>query len=244
MKNTGSRMAGSLRKNDLMKKLCLYAVPAILICCACLIIGLYSKASYADFNEESNPMERFTVGLLTEEMCERQIDLMRSTLDDSKYIVAAIIADDFRFLPSCTTQSIEIVKVFKGDSLSVGETIDIVFSQEIFWNEESATADTAYINMGFANKLAVGETYLLFLDSEIETFNGSRMFIKLDKYLLMPVFSYDHEKIGWAQSENEDPEVYECRYMAVSELDYFLSSEKSADELKALRKEIIEKYQL
>ena len=244
MKNTGSRMAGSLRKNDLMKKLCLYAVPAILLCCACLIIGLYSKASYADFNEESNPMERFTVGLLTEEMCERQIDLMRSTLDDSKYIVAARIADDFRFLPSCTTQSIEIVKVFKGDSLSVGETIDIVFSQEIFWNEESATADTAYINMGFANKLAVGETYLLFLDSEIETFNGSRMFIKLDKYLLMPVFSYDHEKIGWAQSENEDPEVYECRYMAVSELDYFLSSEKSADELKALRKEIIEKYQL
>ena len=244
MKNTGSRMAGSLRKNDLMKKLCLYAVPAILICCACLIIGLYSKASYADFNEESNPMERFTVGLLTEEMCERQIDLMRSTLDDSKYIVAARIADDFRFLPSCTTQSIEIVKVFKGDSLSVGETIDIVFSQEIFWNEESATADTAYINMGFANRLAVGETYLLFLDSEIETFNGSRMFIKLDKYLLMPVFSYDHEKIGWAQSENEDPEVYECRYMAVSELDYFLSSEKSADELKALRKEIIEKYQL
>lgn len=237
-------MAGSLRKNDLMKKLCLYAVPAILICCACLIIGLYSKASYADFNEESNPMERFTVGLLTEEMCERQIDLMRSTLDDSKYIVAARIADDFRFLPSCTTQSIEIVKVFKGDSLSVGETIDIVFSQEIFWNEESAAADTAYINMGFANKLAVGETYLLFLDSEIETFNGSRMFIKLDKYLLMPVFSYDHEKIGWAQSENEDPEVYECRYMAVSELDYFLSSEKSADELKALRKEIIEKYQL
>ena len=237
-------MASSLRKNDLMKKLCLYAVPAILICCACLIIGLYSKASYADFNEESNPMERFTVGLLTEEMCERQIDLMRSTLDDSKYIVAARIADDFRFLPSCTTQSIEIVKVFKGDSLSVGETIDIVFSQEIFWNEESATADTAYINMGFANKLAVGETYLLFLDSEIETFNGSRMFIKLDKYLLMPVFSYDHEKIGWAQSENEDPEVYECRYMAVSELDYFLSSEKSADELKALRKEIIEKYQL
>ena len=169
---------------------------------------------------------------------------MRSTLDDSKYIVAARIAGDFRFLPSCTTQSIEIVKVFKGDSLSVGETIDIVFSQEIFWNEESATADTAYINMGFANKLAVGETYLLFLDSEIETFNGSRMFIKLDKYLLMPVFSYDHEKIGWAQSENEDPEVYECRYMAVSELDYFLSSEKSADELKALRKEIIEKYQL
>ena len=244
MKNTGSRMASSLRKNDLMKKLCLYAVPAILLCCACLIIGLYSKASYADFNEESNPMERFTVGLLTEEMCERQIDLMRSTLDDSKYIVAARIADDFRFLPSCTTQSIEIVKVFKGDSLSVGETIDIVFSQEIFWNEESATADTAYINMGFANKLAVGETYLLFLDSEIETFNGSRMFIKLDKYLLMPVFSYDHEKIGWAQSENEDPEVYECRYMAVSELDYFLSSEKSADELKALRKEIIEKYQL
>ena len=237
-------MAGSLRKNDLMKKLCLYAVPAILICCACLIIGLYSKASYADFNEESNPMERFTVGLLTEEMCERQIDLMRSTLDDSKYIVAARIADDFRFLPSCTTQSIEIVKVFKGDSLSVGETIDIVFSQEIFWNEESAAADTAYINMGFTNKLAVGETYLLFLDSEIETFNGSRMFIKLDKYLLMPVFSYDHEKIGWAQSENEDPEVYECRYMAVSELDYFLSSEKSADELKALRKEIIEKYQL
>ena len=237
-------MASLLRKNDLMKKLCLYAVPAILICCACLIIGLYSKASYADFNEESNPMERFTVGLLTEEMCERQIDLMRSTLDDSKYIVAARIADDFRFLPSCTTQSIEIVKVFKGDSLSVGETIDIVFSQEIFWNEESATADTAYINMGFANKLAVGETYLLFLDSEIETFNGSRMFIKLDKYLLMPVFSYDHDKIGWAQSENEDPEVYECRYMAVSELDYFLSSEKSADELKALRKEIIEKYQL
>ena len=237
-------MAGSLRKNDLMKKLCLYAVPAILICCACLIIGLYSKASYADFNEESNPMERFTVGLLTEEMCERQIDLMRSTLDDSKYIVAARIADDFRFLPSCTTQSIEIVKVFKGDSLSVGETIDIVFSQEIFWNEESAAADTAYINMGFTNKLAVGETYLLFLDSEIETFNGSRMFIKLDEYLLMPVFSYDHEKIGWAQSENEDPEVYECRYMAVSELDYFLSSEKSADELKALRKEIIEKYQL
>ena len=237
-------MAGSLRKNDLMKKLCLYAVPAILLCCACLIIGLYSKASYADFNEESNPMERFTVGLLPEEMCERQIDLMRSTLDDSKYIVAARIAGDFRFLPSCTTQSIEIVKVFKGDSLSVGETIDIVFSQEIFWNEESATADTAYINMGFANKLAVGETYLLFLDSEIETLDGSRMFIKLDKYLLMPVFSYDHEKIGWAKSENEDPEIYECRYSTVSELDYFLSSEKSADELKALRKEIIEKYQL
>ena len=207
-------MAGSLRKNDLMKKLCLYAVPAILLCCACLIIGLYSKASYADFNEESNPMERFTVGLLPEEMCERQIDLMRSTLDDSKYIVAARIAGDFRFLP------------------------------EIFWNEESATADTAYINMGFANKLAVGETYLLFLDSEIETFNGSRMFIKLDEYLLMPVFSYDHEKIGWAKSENEDLEIYECRYSTVSELDYFLSSEKSADELKALRKEIIEKYQL
>ena len=227
-----------------MKKLSLYAVPAILLCCACLIIGLYSKTSYADFNEESNPMERFTVGLLSEEMCDGQIDLMRNTLDDSKYIVAAKITGGFRFLPSCTTQSVEIVKVFKGDSLSAGNTIDIVFSQEIFWDETSAASDTAYINMGFANQLKTGETYLLFLDREIETFDNTRLFIRADEYLLMPAFSYDHEKIGWARNESEDTDTYESRYIAVSELDYFLSSEKSAEDLKAFRKEILNKYAL
>ena len=54
--------------------------------------------------------------------------------------------------------------------------------------------------MGFANQLKTGETYLLFLDSEIETFDNTRLFIKSDDYLLMPAFSYDHEKIGWAKS--------------------------------------------
>lgn len=80
------------------------------------------------------------------------------------------------------------------------------------------------------------------MDSEIETFDNTRLFIKSDDYLLMPAFSYDHERIGWVQSE--DPEVYECRYMAVSEMDYFLSSEKSSEALKSFRKEILEKYKL
>ena len=222
-----------------MKKIYIYNTSFALIIFGCLVFGLCCKSTYADFNKESNPLDRFNVGLLSEEMCENQVMLMRETLAESNYIIAAKVLANLKFLPGCTTQRIEIVKVFKGEELSSGEIIDIVF-----WDETTYESGKAWINMGFANRLKMGETYLLFLDREVETYNSNRLFIRSDDYLLMPVFSYGDINIGWMSSENSDPDILECKYTSVKQYDYFLSSKRSADMMKSLRREMVELYMI
>lgn len=225
-----------------MKKLYIYLFSIISAFTVCLFIGLYFKASYADFNEESNPLEKFTVGLMPEEMCKTQADNMKNTLADSNYIIAVKVVQGLNFLPSCTTQKVEVMKVFKGDNIQSGEMIDIVFSEEIFWDERTYSSGTAYINMGFTNELSAGETYLLFLDREIETYDSERLFIRSDDFLMMPAFPYDHDRIGWAENESEEPDIYECSYKSVSEYDYFLSSEQSVEMVRDLRNTLVNDY--
>ena len=238
------RKAILLGKVNLMKKIYIYIISFCLAIFGCLIFGLCCKSTYADFNKESDPLDRFNVGLLSEEMCENQVMLMRETLAESNYIIAAKVLTDLKFLPGCTTQQIEIVKVFKGEELSSGEIIDIVISQEIFWDETTYESGIAWINMGFANRLKIGDTYLLFLDRKVETYNSNRLFIRSDDYQLMPVFSYGDVNIGWMRSENSDPDILECKYISAKQYDFFLSSKRSADMMKSLRKELVELYMI
>ncbi len=225
-----------------MRKLNVYIISTVIIFLLCLLFGLYCKSTYEDFNSKSDPLNEFTVGLISEEMCQDQVIMMKNSLANSNYIVAVEVVSDLKFLHSCTTQKVKIINVFKGDEISTGEIIDLVISNEIFWDETSFETEGACINMGFINKLNVGETYLLFLDHEIETYNSNRLFIKAEKYILSPFFSYDNDRIGWGQSESSIPEILECSYASVSQYDYFLSSQKSSDLIKALRLELINRY--
>lgn len=222
----------------------IYIISALFTFVGCVLFGLYSKTTYEDFNKISTPMNLFTVGLLSEETCERQVIKMRNTLSDSNYILAAKVVGPFVFMPSCTTQRIEIIKVFMGEGLSKGDTLDVVCSQEIFWDENSFASNEAWINMGYTNQYTIGKTYLFFLDREIETYNSNRLFIRSDEYMLTPTFPYNNPNIGWTCSENSDPDILDCRYSTVEKYDYFLSSERCALLVKELREEMIGRYAL
>ena len=143
------------------------------------LYGIYCQNTYDDFNKMDNPLDIFNVGILSEDMCERQVEHMRALLPESNIIIAAEVQEGFYFMPGCTTQKVKVKKIFKGDCLSEGEEINVVFSQGIFFldDERPYTEQIPRINMGFASEMDVGETYLIFLQNEIETDNHLRLFI-------------------------------------------------------------------
>lgn len=219
-----------------MKRILTNLIVTMLLFVIVMIYGLHEKKSHRDLNAEISPIENFYVALLPDGLLTNQLRIMDETLDNSHYILEVVCMEEMNYKFSCATQQVEVKKVFKGDGIQIGDKIDLLKIDSIFFDFMSGPA----INMGFVNEMKTGESYLVFLDKKIETYDDMHLYLKNDDYFLAPVFSYTDSKQSFHNSD--DTETNSVLYSTVKDDEFFLMSQQAVDEIKTFKEALFLKY--
>ncbi|MBQ3584392.1 MAG: hypothetical protein IJA27_06735 [Lachnospiraceae bacterium] len=211
----------------MLKKLSAIVLSAMIISG---IIGGICRNSYVNCDE----LEYYKVGLMADELVLNLKDRMEKTLDESTYILKVKCIDEVEFSFKRTYQAVQIEKVYKGENISTGECINIsMISSNVYQDDMS-------INMGFVNKMMVGEEYLVFLGQKVVSIEyGTEIYMTPD-YIMAPVFSYKEHNNVIVDSLFEDS-LY-AYYKDVSENEFFVESEEALNILLGIKNNLIEKY--
>ena len=210
-------------------------------CVVCIIamgIGLYQKAQFLDYNKEAEPLNKFTVGLLSDDILKKQLERMQDELENKSEIIAAVKCESkFEFLFSDVSQKVKVEHIFKGDKVKEGDSIDIVRAGSIIGSEGYGDGKST-INLSFVNEMVPGKTYLVFVDRQLE--NSERFLIGED-FILIPVFCYEDIENKSVKSLSDDGNY--TLYENVKMNEYFFDSQKAVGDMKKFKKSIIGKYQ-
>ena len=211
-----------------------YTFIIYLLCISSIVIlGMKNKKDYKDFNDDNKALNKFVVGIMTDDMIDTAIGALKKGEKSCNTIVVAECLEKTKFSYGCSTQKIRIKKVFKGDLVKNEETINVLFADGIFMNSSD---DTPEINMGFVNEMKVGKNYLIFLDEKIE---NSNMY-SLKSSLIKPIFAYENIEnkpcVSTMKPENA------TLYSNMSSNEFFVESESGLEKINHLKKSFLEKY--
>ena len=219
-------------------KICVVLSVVLFFCM--MIFGLIAKADYRDINKEENPLDRFAVGLCPDSILNMQVKHMEENLPSSKIIVAVRCMEKSTFRFSCTTQKVEVVKVFKGD-VSAGEIIDMARNgSSIFFDKENYINGMPAINLNFVNEMKPSEMYLVFLDRKLETYDDEKIYIQSMDFIIAPIFCYSETTNEPCVSETSFDNS--ASYKNVKNNEFFLMSEDSIYKMGELKKLLLKKY--
>lgn len=205
--------------------------------CILLGIGLNTRLSYKDFNDEKEPLDNFVVGLMDKKMVESGIEMMSENLDKSNIILAVECKEDVKFRYSCATQKVEVKKIFKGNNINIGKELEICTVKYLFMNKNMQVEGKQCANMGFVNKMEKGKTYLVFLDKRAKNTN---IYVTQDDIFIKTIFSYENIK------NNEcipiSKEQYSIKYADAKNNEFFITSEKGIKAMEKYKQSLIQKY--
>lgn len=189
--------------------------------------GLMCRQSFTDISQEDKPFDNFEIGLLSENTALNIEEYAENSLEDnSRYILKVTPTDKVRFSFLCYTEPVEILGIYKGDDLQIGEEIEILRnSSTIFWDLN----DTDGINMGFVNLMNEGEEYLVFLDKKIE----DKPVYKTVPCLMSAIFSY---------SNRDNAVLTDNKFRNTGNNEFFTSDENALEILETQKNNLIRKY--
>ncbi len=210
----------------------------MVVFCIASAIGIYSKSLYKDFNEDKNPLNNFSVGLMGKDLTQIGINAMKDDLENSNIILAVECEEKLNFQYSCATQKVKVKKVFKGNNIDVGNDIEICTVTSIFMDKDMYVAGKPCINIDFVNEMQVGKSYLIFLDKKID---NSDIYIKPDEFLIKPVFCYEkiENKPCKVVSKGQSSSPYEI----VAKNEFFITSQKGIDKMEKYKQYLVNKYE-
>lgn len=205
--------------------------------------GLYYKSFYKDINTEEEPLNKFVVALLADELAEVQIKWLDENLDSSPIIIAGKCDETSTYRFSCTTQKITVKHVFKGTNIKIGDKIEVArHGSGIFLDEENYINEKPCINMGFVNEMVVANTYLIFLEKELETYDENTIYIQSEEYIIAPIFSYEEvENIAYNSIDDYGDFI---EYKDIKQNEFFLMSENEINNMNKLKAKLLGKYSL
>ena len=205
-------------------------------------VGLYFKTSYKDFNTEEEPLNKFRVALMPDELLNMQLENMEKNLGISNIIIAAKCADTFTYRFNCTSQKVTIEHVFKGEGLKAGDSIEIIRDGSCIFMDESMYIDgMPGINISFVNEMIPGKTYLIFLDRKLQTHNDTIIYLQSEEFLIAPIFCYDNT-IKNTPFASIDKEANVVRYEDAKDNEFFLMSEEGIENMARLKDSLLQKY--
>lgn len=205
--------------------------------CILLGIGIHTRMSYKDLNDEKEPLNNFVVGLMNTKLVESGVESMSESLEKSNFILAVECKEDVNFKYSCATQNVEVKKIFKGDNISVGDNIDICTVRNLFMSKSMYVQGKPCANMGFVNKMDKGKMYLVFLDKKAENTN---IFVTDEELFVKPVFLYDNRKNNVCTPVSK--EQYSAKYTDIKNNEFFITSEKGINAMEKYKEELIKEY--
>lgn len=208
-----------------------------LVFCVLLGLGIYSKTLYKDFNKEKEPLNNFSVGLMTNDLVTAGVNAMKNNLEESNIILAVECKEKSNFQYSCATQKVEVKKVFKGNDIGVGSEIEICTVTSVFMDKDMYVAGKPCVNLDFVNEMQKGKRYLVFLDGKVK---NSNIYIKPDKFFIKPVFCY--EKIKNSPCKTVSKDQCSATYEEVAENEFFITSQKGIDTMENYKNYLLKKY--
>lgn len=189
--------------------------------------GLICRQSFTDISQEDKPFDNFEIGLLSENTALNIKEYAENSLENgSSYILKVTPTDKVKFSFLCYTEPVEILEIYKGDDLQIGDEIEILRdSSHIFWDLN----DTDGINMGFVNLMNESEEYLVFLDKKIE----DKPVYKTVPCLMSAIFSY---------SNRDNFVLTDNKFRNTGNNEFFTSDENALEILESVKSMLIEKY--
>ena len=189
--------------------------------------GLICRQSFTDISQEDKPFDNFEIGLLRENTALNIKEYAENSLENgSSYILKVTPTDKVKFSFLCYTESVEILEIYKGDDLQIGDEIEILRdSSHIFWDLN----DTDCANMGFVNLMNENEEYLVFLEKKIE----NEPVYKTYPCLMSAIFSY---------SNRDNAVLTDNKFRNTGNNEFFTSDENALEILESVKSVLIEKY--
>lgn len=203
-------------------------------------VGLYYKAGYRDFNEDTK--NQFVVALIDQEFLAVQLEFMEEDLDSSNIILAVKCEDYLTYRYSSVTQKASIVSVFKGEGLHVGDKIEIARAYTLIGMDKETFIDGRIpMNMGYVNEMTPGKIYLVFLDAQLQTYDKNTVVYKQSEdFLMAPIFCYEKMK-NTPQKPNNDYSSY-VNWETVANNEFFIMSDESSKQIDLFKDKLFAKY--
>ncbi len=210
---------------------------AIILITLSAVFGLIKRQSYTDITKEENYMDSLYVAVLNEEItsiaCQQFYDM-----NSSVPIAAQVkVMDEIQYVRGKGRVHVQIEKVHRGDMLRAGDEI-FVFSDgwSLVLNREPQS-----IECDFVNVMKQGESYLIFLEKEVEDLYTDMPVYKVyDEFILSPVFAYAERKNIPVKQESNGHSYIE--YMKVKDNEFFGQTEKAVKYWEKLKIDLFELY--
>ena len=215
-----------------------YSLALVLLVCITLgVFGLSHKASFTDIAHDEDFMQSLYVAEITEEIAAVECEMLARELPNCAYIlrVKAIGTVDYRYEDG--RQQVEVVEVFSGDNLDVG---DIIYLTSPRWGLDLYD-DLKSVERGFVNILKGDYEYLVFCTSLIKSADNQIPTYQLfHESYISPVFCYT--ELDNVIVEPGDNGTY-IPYEKVKDNEFFAASSGALEKWKALKAEMIGRYE-
>lgn len=202
-----------------------------------VVIGLIFRQTYSNVTTEEDFMEKyFSVALWDLDIVPSDYnELMKHHLPNSTSIIRAKITEEVSYTFKSSKQYVEVLDVFKGDELKVGDQIAIT---SLSWG---LVFDNMSSNIGFVNIMQPGDEYLIFLEEEIETLAPEEYHLySLTESIITPIFNYDDQSNTVIPLK--DPNDRYVSYEEVKDNEFMVSSDEALDALMELKHDLLRQY--
>lgn len=210
----------------------------MIVTCVLLNIGLCSKHKYIDLNAEKEPLNNFTVGILSNKLVDIGIEAFDENLEQNNIILAVKCEEKSRFVYKGAVQKVKVEKVFKGENIQKGDEIEIQSVSSTFMDDIEGKGDKPEANMNFINEMKKGNRYLVFLDKKLK---NSSIYIPKEEGIIKPTFCYEQIENKPCQSTSSEANV--AFYSDVSQNEIFIMKQKGIDKMKQYKERLLARYQ-
>ena len=220
---------------------------------AALGFGMVNRIGYTDANRDRKIMETAYTSALSDEMLTLQLARLEKgdatqglpALLDTPNILAVRCEARSTFRYRSMTQKVSVVKVFRSETLSPGDELEVVRSRNLSKGEDSYSAPEVRGRFGFGtgyvNEMIPGKTYLVFLDHELDSVRDESIWFFPDT-LLTAQFCY--EEIPNKPVELTDEDVRVAYYEEIKENEFFLTSEEAIERMLSFKTSLLHEFPL
>ena len=220
---------------------------------AALGFGLVKRLGYTDANRNRKLMETAYTSALSDELLKNCIARLEKgdpnygipALPDTPNILAVRCEAYSTFRYRSMTQKVSVVKVFRSETLSPGDELEVVRSKSLSRTGDRYSTPEIQgrygIGFGYVNEMIPGKIYLVFLDHEIDSVRDESTWAFPDN-LLTAQFSYEEIPNKPVELIGEDIRI--AYYADIKDNEFFLTSEEAIERMLALKTSLLQQFPL
>ena len=207
-------------------------VSLVIVSVVAAVIGISKKSTYKGEIDSLKSLYSKEVGLATTPFIKNmQESLPDNIKNDTKYVVKIKCTKEPEFDYQSLLEFGEVLEVFKGDGINVGDNITIYDAR---W---SVSESGKHMNMWFVNFMKPGDEYLVYLTDKVES-DMYDDYYKVEAFVIPPIFNYEDKNDKVVNEKGND----KAEYGKVKDFEFFAANEQVLDAWKEFKKKMMAEY--